>query len=97
MEIGATVAPQSYRKKKEQEEDVGKTVGVLQKSMKLEPVVGWLVCIEGADKGKITGYELGITPLAEAKRWISALRAMRQFPGKIMQGLPMMRNIIISI
>lgn len=97
MKIGATVAPQSYRKKKEQEEDVGKTVGVLQKSMKLEPVVGWLVCIEGADKGKITGYELGITPLAEVKRWISALRAMRQFPGKIMQGLPMMRNIIISI
>lgn len=52
MEIGATVAPQSYRKKQEQKEDVGKTVGVFQKSMKLEPVVGWLVCIEGADKGK---------------------------------------------
>lgn len=51
-EIGATVAPQSYRKKQEEEEDAGKTVGVFQKSMKLEPVVGWLVCIEGVDKGK---------------------------------------------
>lgn len=50
IEIGATVAPQSYHN--QQEEDVGKTVGVLQKNMKLEPVVGWLVCIEGTDKGK---------------------------------------------
>ncbi len=49
-EIGATVAPLSYRKK--QEEDIGKTVGVFQKKMKLEPVVGWLVCIEGVDKGR---------------------------------------------
>ncbi len=51
-EIGATVAPQSYRKQKEEEENTGKTVGVFQKNMKLEPVVGWLVCIEGPDKGK---------------------------------------------
>lgn len=51
-EIGATVAPQSYRKANEEKEDAGKTVGVFQKSMNLEPVVGWLVCIEGPDKGK---------------------------------------------
>lgn len=54
-EIGATVAPQSYRKaneEKAEKEDTGKTVGVFQKSMKIEPVVGWLVCIEGPDKGK---------------------------------------------
>lgn len=52
-EIGATVAPQGYRKAKEKEEDdMGKTVGVFQKNMKMEPVVGWLVCIEGPDKGK---------------------------------------------
>lgn len=51
--VGATVAPQSYRAaKQEEEEDTGKTVGVFQKSMKLEPVVGWLVCIDGPDKGK---------------------------------------------
>lgn len=48
-EIGATVAPSGYAGKSE---DVGKTVGVFQKTMKLEPVVGWLVCIEGPDKGK---------------------------------------------
>lgn len=51
-EIGATVAPQSYRKKEEAEEDTGKTVGVFKKSMNLEPVVGWLVCVDGPDKGK---------------------------------------------
>lgn len=52
-DIGATVAPQSYRKAmEEKEEDTGKTVGVFQKKMKIEPVVGWLVCIEGPDKGK---------------------------------------------
>jgi pSer/pThr/pTyr-binding forkhead associated (FHA) protein len=53
-EIGATVAPEAYRKKEEpkEEEDVGKTVGVFKKSMNLEPVVGWLVCIDGTEKGK---------------------------------------------
>jgi hypothetical protein len=51
-EIGATVAPQAYRKREEPEEDTGKTVGVFKKSMNLEPVVGWLVCIEGPEKGK---------------------------------------------
>lgn len=51
-EIGATVAPQSYQKAREEKEDIGKTVGVLQKSLDLEPVVGWLVCIDGPDKGK---------------------------------------------
>lgn len=51
-EIGATVAPQSYRKAGEEKEDTGKTVGVFQRSMNMEPVVGWLVCIEGPEKGK---------------------------------------------
>ena len=32
--------------------DTGKTVGVFQKKMSFEPVVGWLVCIEGKEKGK---------------------------------------------
>lgn len=50
-EIGATVAPQGYRNKQE-ESDIGKTVGVFQKKMSFEPVVGWLVCIEGPEKGK---------------------------------------------
>lgn len=49
-EVGATVAPQGYMER--QKSDIGKTVGIFQKKMNLEPVVGWLVCIEGADKGK---------------------------------------------
>lgn len=32
--------------------DIGKTVAVSKKAMSNEPVVGWFVCIEGADKGK---------------------------------------------
>lgn len=48
-EIGATVAPDAYVKK---QEDDNRTVGTFQKQMKIEPVVGWLVCIDGADKGK---------------------------------------------
>lgn len=49
-EVGSTVAPQSYMDR--QKSDIGKTVGVFQKKMNLEPVVGWLVCIEGPEKGK---------------------------------------------
>lgn len=48
-EIGATVAPAAYGKKQEEE---NRTVGIFQKRMDIEPVVGWLVCIDGADKGK---------------------------------------------
>lgn len=50
-EVGVTVAPASYQSNAKQE-DIGKTVGVFQKTMKMEPVVGWFVCIEGPDKGK---------------------------------------------
>lgn len=53
-EIGKTVAPSSYNLKKQEsdESDVGKTVAVFQKKMNLEPVVGWLVCVDGSEKGK---------------------------------------------
>ncbi len=30
----------------------GKTVAVFRKQMGIDPVVGWLVCVEGPDKGK---------------------------------------------
>lgn len=32
--------------------DTGKTVAVYQKGLSREPVAGWLVCVEGAEKGK---------------------------------------------
>jgi len=58
-EIGATVAPVSYQQnqgmqqtQKSSQSDTGKTVAVFKKKMQIEPVVGWFVCIEGADKGK---------------------------------------------
>ena len=34
------------------ERDPGATVGVVRKKMGIDPVVGWLVCIEGAEKGR---------------------------------------------
>lgn len=52
-EIGATVAPSNYHSQSgSSDNDTGKTVAILQKSLKVEPVVGWLACIEGEDKGK---------------------------------------------
>lgn len=50
-EVGATVAPSAYRKQQD-EKETGKTVAVFQKKMSFEPMVGWLVCIEGSEKGK---------------------------------------------
>lgn len=50
-EIGATVAPMGYRNRQE-ESDIGKTVGVFQKKLSFEPIVGWLVCVEGPERGK---------------------------------------------
>lgn len=53
VEVGATIAPQNYKKQLEEEDNTtGKTVGVFQKKMNFEPVVGWIVCIEGPEKGK---------------------------------------------
>lgn len=34
------------------ERDPGATVGVVRKKMGIDPVVGWLVCIEGTEKGR---------------------------------------------
>ena len=48
-ELGKTVAPESFRKAMEQE---NKTVAVFQKRTNLDPVVGWLVCTKGPEKGK---------------------------------------------
>ena len=48
-ESGKTVAPEGYHKKSE---ETNKTVGVFSKKINLEPIVGWLVCVEGPEKGK---------------------------------------------
>lgn len=51
VSVGKTVAPASYFNQQERS-DAEKTVGIFQKRMSFEPVVGWLVCTEGAEKGK---------------------------------------------
>lgn len=51
--VGKTVAPESYVRKAAEE---NRTVAAFQREYDMDPVVGWLVCVEGAGKGK--SYEL---------------------------------------
>ena len=48
-----TVAPEWLRKKSDEQ---NKTVAIFKKKYDMEPVVGWLACVEGPEKGK--GYHL---------------------------------------
>lgn len=41
-----------YRAEKRKAEDESRTRGMLEKKLGIDPVVGWLVCIEGSEKGK---------------------------------------------
>ncbi len=50
-EVGMTVAPTSYKSEPENS-DSDRTVGIYRKKTGFEPVVGWLVCIEGPQEGK---------------------------------------------
>lgn len=52
-EGGHTLPPRDYapRREKRADEDA-KTQGELKRKLGIDPVVGWLVCIEGAEKGK---------------------------------------------
>lgn len=47
--LGKTVAPEEYRKKQERQR---RTVAVFEQKYHFEPVVGWLTCVEGPEKGK---------------------------------------------
>ena len=49
--IGKTEAPE-YLKERMKKEEKNRTVGIFQKKFGMDPVVGWLVCIEGPGKGK---------------------------------------------
>lgn len=44
-----TVAPEAFRRSSEQK---NKTVGMFSRQHSFDPVVGWLVCIEGAERGR---------------------------------------------
>ena len=49
--IGRTVMPEAIRRRMEQERDQ-RTVGEFKRKLGYEPVVGWLVCVEGPEVGK---------------------------------------------
>ena len=49
--IRQTVMPEAIRRRMEQERD-NRTVGEFKRKLGYEPVVGWLVCVEGPEVGK---------------------------------------------
>ena len=49
--LGQTVMPEAIRRRMEQERD-NRTVGEFKRKQGYEPVVGWLVCVEGPEVGK---------------------------------------------
>lgn len=49
--IGETVMPDSIRRRIDREKD-SRTVGQFKRKLGYEPVVGWLVCVEGPEVGK---------------------------------------------
>ena len=53
-DVGTTVAmsPEEMAKRQSNYGDEGKTVGIMKKKTGIDPVVGWLVCVEGASKGQ---------------------------------------------
>ena len=46
----------------------GKTVGVMQAKMGFDPVVGWLVCVEGPSRGKSYTIRGGINSIGRSDR-----------------------------
>lgn len=44
----------------DEDDDAGKTIGIYQDREGYDPVVGWLVCIEGASKGRDYRIKTGI-------------------------------------
>ncbi len=53
LAAGKTLPPRGYHSTQEKRvEDEGKTVSFLEESLGIDPTVGWLVCVEGKEKGK---------------------------------------------
>ncbi len=51
-DYSVTKPPKGYEVKAHRVDEDIKTTGRIQKKLGIDPVVGWLVCIDGADKGK---------------------------------------------
>lgn len=51
-DYSVTRPPKGYETKGRRVDEDIKTTGRIQKKLGIDPVVGWLVCIDGADKGK---------------------------------------------
>ena len=51
--VGTTVAmtAEDLKNRQSSAKDDGKTVGIMKQSKGIDPVVGWVVCIEGPAKG----------------------------------------------
>lgn len=51
LDEGKTLPPKDYSKAKKVD-DENKTVGFMKEKLGIDPVVGWLVCTQGKEKGK---------------------------------------------
>lgn len=51
-DYSVTRPPRGYETKARRVDEENKTKGTFQKKLGIDPVVGWLVCVDGADKGK---------------------------------------------
>lgn len=58
-------------------EDVNKTVGIFKDKYDLDPVVGWLVCIEGPEKGKDYRIWAKINSIGRSERMDICIRKDR--------------------
>ena len=76
-DIKKTSAPTSYIREQEQ---LKKTVGVFVKKTGLDPIVGWLVCVEVTTRAVTTGCAPRRTPSAAARTWTSGSRATTPSP-----------------
>ncbi|KJU84473.1 signal peptide protein [Candidatus Magnetobacterium bavaricum] len=52
LDLDLNVGPTRQINKSGQGHDEGATVGVIRKEQGIDPVVGWLVCIEGSERGR---------------------------------------------
>lgn len=51
-DYSVTRPPKGYEARSRRVDEDIKTTGRIQRKLGIDPVVGWLVCVEGADKGK---------------------------------------------
>lgn len=96
-EGGHTLPPRDYIPKREKRADEdAKTQGELKRKLGIDPVVGWLVCIEGAEKGKDYRLLGRINTIGRGEKSTSASRATPPSPTSTTPGWATARRTTAS-